>query len=627
MATGRDDPRSHFDTLVEAAPAGIYLADAQGNCTYVNPYWCAMAGMSREEAAGQGWMRGLHPEDRALVAAQWNQMVESEGHWALEYRFQTPEGAITWVSGRAVALRDANGKLTGYLSINVDITAHHEAQQALAARETRYRRIVETANVGIWQSDAAFRTTLVNPVVVDMLGYTEEELLGRPVTDFVHPAELDDHRQRTSQRPLRQNDRYERRLLRKDGSVCHTQVSVTALQDAAGNFAGSFAMLVDVSALYRSVDELAFLNQAGREFNSSLDMDEVLLNVLNATQRLLNAVATSMWLRNTVTGDLICRQATGPLSERVRGWRIPAGEGIAGLTATTAQSQIVKDVWDDPRHYRRVSESVQLPIRALLSVPVIGKQGVLGVIQALDTRADRFTAADQRLLESLAANAALAIENADLYAQTQQEAQLKSQLLREINHRVANTLNIIQTLIDFEQIHAPPEDAAVYQRLGAAMRQRVQGFAEIHQLLATLKQWGPLPVAALVQMLGDGVTRSLPRTRVAIDTRCAATTVSPTQASYLALALNELLTNALKFALPAQASLRISIEVTEDATRHLLVQFRDNGPGYPEDVLNGARAGVGLHLVREFVEQRLEGTLSLANTPGATAFLRFPIQR
>lgn len=80
---------THFHTLVEAIPAGIYLTDAQGDCTYVNPYWSVMAGLSLEEAAGQGWVHGLHPDDRALVAAQWYKLVESAGRWALEYRFQT----------------------------------------------------------------------------------------------------------------------------------------------------------------------------------------------------------------------------------------------------------------------------------------------------------------------------------------------------------------------------------------------------------------------------------------------------------------------------------------------------------------------------------------------------------
>jgi two-component sensor histidine kinase len=135
-----------------------------------------------------------------------------------------------------------------------------------------------------------------------------------------------------------------------------------------------------------------------------------------------------------------------------------------------------------------------------------------------------------------------------------------------------------------------------------------------------------LPVPALVQMLSDGVMRSLPEARVAIQTCCADVTISPKQASYLALILNEMLTNALKYALPARGTLHIEIQAKEEA-QQLHIRCRDDGPGYPEEVLRSARTDVGLHLVRAFVEGQLEGTLHLSNTPGATADLRFPIQK
>ncbi len=499
-------------------------------------------------------------------------------------------------------------------------------QAQLAASEARYRRIVETANVGIWQMDAEYRTILVNPVMTAMLGYTEAEMLERSVTEFMHPDDLADHALRMEQRRLGFHDRYKRRFLRKDGSLCYTEVSATALQDSEGHFAGSFAMIVDITALHRSIEELTLLNQAGHALNSSLDLDEVLLNILRETRRLLNIAATSIWLRDPESGDLICRQSIGPQDENLRGWRVPAGRGIAGYIAATAQSQLVADVWNDPRHYQEVTTRTQVSIRAFLGVPLMGKQGVLGVLEAVDVRPHRFTPADQRLLESLAATAALAIENASLYAQAQREAMLKSQLLREINHRVSNTLNIIQSMFELELHHALPEDRAAYERFGTAMRRRVQSFAEIHKLLATLTQWGPLPIAMLVQMLTTAITGSWPAIQVSIETHCAQTMLTPQQASYLALILNELLTNALKYAVLQQDALRIAIVIAEEPPANVVVEISDNGPGYPDDVLDGQRSDVGLHLVRVFTEQQLEGTLTLSNTPGATARLCFPKQ-
>lgn len=505
-----------------------------------------------------------------------------------------------------------------------NLIRHNRLQAQLAASEARYRRIVETANVGIWQMDAEYRTIMVNPFMTAMLGYTEAEMLGRTVTEFMHPDDLVDHTQRMEQRRLGFHDRYKRRFLRKDGSICYTEVSATALQDSEGRFSGSFAMVVDITALHRSIEELTLLNQAGQALNSSLDLDEVLLNILRETRRLLNITATSIWLREAETGDLVCRQSIGPQNENLHGWRVPAGQGIAGYIATTAQSQLVADVWSDPRHYHSITTGTHVPVHALLGVPLIGKHGVLGVIEAIDIHPHRFTDADQKLLESLAATAALAIENANLYAQAQRETQLKSQLLREINHRISNTLNILQSMFELEIHHALPEDRAAYERLGTTMWQRVQGFAEIHKLLATLNQWGPLPVAALVQMLTTAITGSWPDTQVAIETHGDTTMLTPQQASYLAMILNELLTNTLKYARPQQGPLCIKITIAEEPPTDLVIEVNDNGQGYPADVLEGKRSHVGIHLARVFTEQQLEGTLTLNNTPGATARLRFP---
>jgi PAS domain S-box-containing protein len=121
-----------FRTLTTLAPVGIYLADANGHCIYANPRWCDMAGMDLQQALGMGWVNGLHPEDQAFVFAHWQQMVESEGDWGMEYRFQTPTGKTTWVYGLATPQRDTAGKIINYIGINLDITERKQAAELQA---------------------------------------------------------------------------------------------------------------------------------------------------------------------------------------------------------------------------------------------------------------------------------------------------------------------------------------------------------------------------------------------------------------------------------------------------------------------------------------------------------------
>lgn len=149
--------------------------------------------------------------------------------------------------------------------------------EALARSEEQYRRIVETAAEGIWAMDRHFRITFFNQRMIDLLGYAPEEMLGQPVDAFLFDEDLAAHQKMMAQRMRGENAIYERRFRRKDGDALWAIVSATALRDADGQFAGSFAMFTDVSERKRI--EQAF--QASHDYISAvLDMvnDAVFVN-------------------------------------------------------------------------------------------------------------------------------------------------------------------------------------------------------------------------------------------------------------------------------------------------------------------------------------------------------------
>ena len=150
--------------------------------------------------------------------------------------YECRDRAILWSDGRIVRME-----------IATDITEHKWAEKALLESEARYRRIVETANEGIMMMDSQFRYAFVNQKLADMLGYLPEDILGRPVTSFIFEEDLPDHLAKMEKRVSGVGAQYERRHRRKDGSTCWTMVSATALKDEAGHFAGSFAMLTDIT--------------------------------------------------------------------------------------------------------------------------------------------------------------------------------------------------------------------------------------------------------------------------------------------------------------------------------------------------------------------------------------------
>lgn len=120
-----------FRTLASFSPVGIFQTDINGNCIYVNERWCEIAGLSPEQAMGDGWIKALHFEDRISISRAWYQMVESGGKFTREYRFQTPGGKITWVFGHAAPLKKESGEKTGYIATITDITLLKKLEEEL----------------------------------------------------------------------------------------------------------------------------------------------------------------------------------------------------------------------------------------------------------------------------------------------------------------------------------------------------------------------------------------------------------------------------------------------------------------------------------------------------------------
>ncbi len=125
------DREQRFRTLASHAPVGIFQTDAAGDYVFVNEAWCAMTGLSLEDAQGQGWARALHPDDRERVFREWHDAVKTDSRFVSEYRFQTPQGRVTWVEGTGVALRDEAGRITGYLGTVNDITERKHSEDRI----------------------------------------------------------------------------------------------------------------------------------------------------------------------------------------------------------------------------------------------------------------------------------------------------------------------------------------------------------------------------------------------------------------------------------------------------------------------------------------------------------------
>ena len=151
---------ARFRGLAEAAPVGIFQTDPQGHCLYVNDRWCEIAGMSTQEAAGTGWLRAVHPADRASVNACWNTALAGREAFQMRYRFMRPDGSQSWVMGNAVVSRRNDGQFDGYIGTVTDITASHQQSLDLERAKSQAEAAVRAKSLFLANVSHEIRTPL-----------------------------------------------------------------------------------------------------------------------------------------------------------------------------------------------------------------------------------------------------------------------------------------------------------------------------------------------------------------------------------------------------------------------------------------------------------------------------------
>jgi len=185
--------------------------------------------------------------------------------------------------------------------------------------------------------------------------------------------------------------------------------------------------------LERRARELAALNKAGQMMNAMLDLDAVLGTVMAEIRELLDAEGASVLLQEE--GELVFVASAGPGSETLVGARIPVASGIAGRVMRRGKAVLVDDARSDPHFYDRIDAMTGLTTRSLLAVPLIVRGVPRGVIEAINKAGGTFDEHDLNLLEGIAGPAAIAIDNARLFAAVDKELIERMQAERELQRR------------------------------------------------------------------------------------------------------------------------------------------------------------------------------------------------
>jgi len=179
-----DESAKLAQALLRCAGTGIYIVQ-EGKFRYVNPLFLELTGYSEAELLGKYSLNLVHFEDRETVRNKAIESLKGASSVPYEYRFVKKNGEIIWVLEK-VTSTEYKGKRAAVGSF-LNITELKQAEKALAESQARYRSIVETGGAGVLIGEPSGHIIFVNRAFCKMLGYTQEELIGRPFVDFINP--------------------------------------------------------------------------------------------------------------------------------------------------------------------------------------------------------------------------------------------------------------------------------------------------------------------------------------------------------------------------------------------------------------------------------------------------------
>jgi two-component system NtrC family sensor kinase len=409
-------------------------------------------------------------------------------------------------------------------------------------------------------------------------------------------------------------------------------------------------------ALRRRNQELAALVEINRVVTSSLDLDEVLEATMEGIHEIMRVEAGSLVLLDEETGALTYRKALGSAPDRIEGQPVLPDKGLVGHVIASGEPRLANDVERDPYFSGELGEAMEGVIaEAILCVPLTIRDHTIGAIELINKVDGAFGDQDLELLTAMAASVAVAVENANLYAELAdfaaelERSQAKlvqaekmaaiGRLAASLAHEVNNPLQAIHNSLHL----------AVHEGLAQQRREQYLGMAqsEVERLIEIVQRMldfyrpsrGGVESADLNEVVNNVLALAHKRFQhgdIRVHTDLAADLpqlpIVPDQISQVLL---NLVINAVE-ALPQGGHLWLSTALSDQGDE-VLLKVRDNGLGMPSERIKNIfepfyttkSEGTGLGLAISYgIVERHGGTIEVSSRPGqgTTFVVRLPVR-
>jgi signal transduction histidine kinase len=372
---------------------------------------------------------------------------------------------------------------------------------------------------------------------------------------------------------------------------------------------------------------------------STLDLATLLQRIVDAAQEMTESEASSLLLFDPKTNHLYFEAATGLQGEGFSRTPVPVGSSIAGWIFKNRKPLLVHDAHADPRFFVEVDVQSDFYTRTLLGAPLVTNNKTLGVIEAVNKREGHFDEEDLRMLQSLAAQAAIAIQNSRLFQQSDLIAEMVHELRTPLSSLLAAS-NLLQRP-DLGQVQNKKLCTTVYREV-QRLNEMTSDFLELARLESGRAQFThePIYIEGLILECLEIIRSQAEASKITLETRIDHD-LAPVlgDRNRLKQLLLNLLTNAIKY---NKSGGFIRVHLSHEHGE-LILAVEDNGIGIPAESLPAIfdrfyrvpdhaekTTGTGLGLV---IAQRIayshQGHIEVDSEEGkgSTFTLRLPISR
>ncbi|MCX5828367.1 MAG: PAS domain S-box protein [Deltaproteobacteria bacterium] len=234
-----------YAMIFDQFPLGISVIRKDGFFIYVNPAFVSLTGYTLPDIDKEKkWFQTAYPDKEYRRKALYAWVKYQTQQIITEKIFQ-----VTCKNGKKKSIEFNMITVTGgtVISILTDVTGCGEAEELLREKEEQWRLLLDTMNEGFITVNESGIPVFVNQRFCEMTGYTQEELIGRPVSAYLDAENLRTFQSEFSQRSNGRLSPYEIVLKRKDGSPMYFLMSPRPLYDSSGRFAGSFGTCMDIT--------------------------------------------------------------------------------------------------------------------------------------------------------------------------------------------------------------------------------------------------------------------------------------------------------------------------------------------------------------------------------------------